>query len=103
VLHGPNGSGKSSLAEAVDTALRGEPRPPHVTGRGGNLPLWERDHVNRDAEAAEVEVVLTDGEDRLTVGCQLDQSGVVDRWARLRSRGQERDVHLAAAATARCT
>ena len=35
VLIGRNGSGKSGTADAVETALHGEPRAPASTGRGG--------------------------------------------------------------------
>ncbi|MBV9922323.1 MAG: AAA family ATPase [Pseudonocardia sp.] len=39
VLIGRNGSGKSSIADAIETALHGEPRAPTSTGRGGKAPL----------------------------------------------------------------
>jgi ABC-type transport system involved in cytochrome c biogenesis ATPase subunit len=95
VIQGPNGSGKSSLADAVDTALRGSPRPPAATGSGGNLPLWERPHHHRDASEVNVEVELRDGGALLTLGCQLDSSGrVTSRTANLHSDGQDRAVDL---------
>lgn len=98
VLHGPNGSGKSSLADAVDTALRGGPRPPGATGTGGNLPLWERQHRGRDADEARVEVTLVDGADRLVLGCRMASSGDISKpSATLTIAGTSRDVTLSEA------
>ena len=77
VMRGPNGSGKSSIADAIETALRGAPRAPTATGSGGNLPLWERDHCGRDATEASVEVTLIADGERLVLSCRLDQSGTV--------------------------
>lgn len=88
VLHGPNGAGKSSIADALDTVLRGEPQPPAVTGAGGRAPLWERQHIHRDAVHAEVGVVLVDGEDRLRLSVRLgDALDVLERGAELESAG----------------
>lgn len=47
VLIGRNGSGKSSIADAIETALHGEPRAPTASGTGGRAPLWEREHCGR--------------------------------------------------------
>jgi energy-coupling factor transporter ATP-binding protein EcfA2 len=94
VLHGPNGSGKSSLADALDTALRGAPRPPSTTGTGGKAPLWERDHLARGAVEAEVEVVLADGPDRLVLHCRIGGAANVEWSARLHVGDVEREVAL---------
>lgn len=98
VLHGPNGCGKSSIADAVDTALRGSPRRPIATGSGGNLPLWEREHCGRDAEQATVEVTLAHGTDRLVLTCRLDASGdVIERACLWQQRQQSTAVDLGGA------
>lgn len=94
VLHGPNGSGKSSLADALDTAMRGAPRPPYTTGTGGKAPLWERDHLARGAEESEVEVVLADGPDRLKICYRLTGTGDSERSARLVNGDTEEEVIL---------
>lgn len=94
VLHGPNGSGKSSLADALDTAMRGAPRPPYTTGTGGKAPLWERDHLARGADESEVEVVLADGPDRLEVRYRLTGTGNSERSARLVNGDAEEEVIL---------
>jgi predicted ATPase len=83
VIHGPNGSGKSSIADAIETALHGEPRKPLAIGTGGNEPLWEREHCGRDAEEASVEVTLLGGGQQLVLSCRLDTDGrVTQRRAR---------------------
>lgn len=77
VLIGRNGSGKSSIADAIETALHGEPRAPASNGRGGKAPLWERQHCGRDATQAHVEVTLLAGEETLTLGVRIDPDGMV--------------------------
>lgn len=83
VLIGRNGSGKSSIADAIETALHGEPRAPASNGRGGKAPLWEREHCGRDAAQAHVEVTLLAGEETLTLDVRIAPDGtVVGRTAR---------------------
>ena len=95
VVHGPNGSGKSSLADAVDTALLGRPRPPVAGGSGGQLPLWERIHCGRDAARGHVQVTLRSGAERLVLTTRIDkQGGVVERTAVHGGPGGEVDVDL---------
>lgn len=89
VLHGPNGCGKSSVADAVDTALRGSPRQPVASGSGGKLPLWEREHCGRDAEQATVEVTLAHRTERLVLTCELDPSGDVIERTCLWQQGEQ--------------
>ncbi|MGH3697420.1 MAG: AAA family ATPase [Pseudonocardiaceae bacterium] len=79
VMHGQNGSGKSSIADAIATALHGEPRQPAAPGSGGNAPLWERDHCGRDANEAFVEVTLRCGAEQLVLSCRIDQDGRVTK------------------------
>lgn len=76
VVQGANGSGKSSIADAIETALRGEPRPP-AAGSGGNTALWEREHCGRDSAEASVEATLIAGPERLVLSCRLDPDGRV--------------------------
>lgn len=92
VIHGPNGSGKSSVADAIETGLQGRVRPPNVTGRGGQAPLWERVHCGRDAEQATIELTLACRDERLHLRCSLDKEGatreyvathIVDRTSRV--------------------
>jgi len=83
VLIGRNGSGKSSIADAIETALHGEPRAPTSTGRGGKAPLWDREHCGRDAAEAHVEVTLLAGEETLTLDVRIGPDGsVTGRTAR---------------------
>jgi energy-coupling factor transporter ATP-binding protein EcfA2 len=83
VLLGENGSGKTSLAEGIETALVGRPRP-RTAGSGGKSPLWDRSHCARDADEASVRLLLARGSDRLELSVRLDRSGeVVDRSALL--------------------
>ncbi|MGO1053590.1 AAA family ATPase [Crossiella sp. CA198] len=73
VVYGPNGAGKSTLADAIETALHGSTsldRKP--VARNG---LWNRNHTNRDAVAASVEVTLRSGDAELVLGCELDSGG----------------------------
>jgi energy-coupling factor transporter ATP-binding protein EcfA2 len=77
VLIGRNGSGKSSIADAIETALHGEPRAPSSTGRGGKAPLWEREHCGRDAAEAHVEVTLLAGQETLTLDVRIAPDGTV--------------------------
>ncbi len=71
ILHGPNGSGKSSIADAIETALRGKPREP-MPGTGGKEPLWERRHCGRDATEAIIELELVSRHERLKIRCRLN-------------------------------
>lgn len=83
VLRGENGSGKTSLAEGIETALVGRPRP-RTVGSGGKSPLWDRSHCARDADEASVRLLLARASDRLELSVRLDRSGeVVDRGALL--------------------
>lgn len=77
VLHGPNGSGKTSIADAIETALHGQPRQGLTPGTGGKLPLWDREHTGRDAKIASVELTLGSGHERLRLSCRLDPEGQV--------------------------
>lgn len=96
VLIGHNGSGKSSIADAIETALHGEPRTPTSTGRGGKAPLWEREHCGRDATEAYVEVTLLADEETLTLGVRIASDGsVAGRTARHTADGTTTDVDLA--------
>jgi len=95
VIHGANGSGKSSIADAIETALQGRIREPALDGRGGNEPIWEREHCGRDAQEAIVELTLRSGSDTLVIQCCLDQSGQTTRWtARRIAGGTELDIDL---------
>ncbi|RZT84910.1 RecF/RecN/SMC family protein [Pseudonocardia sediminis] len=96
VLIGRNGSGKSSIADAIETALHGEPRAPASNGKGGKAPLWERQHCGRDATQAHVEVTLLAGEETLTLGVRIAPDGsVTGRTARhAAADGTTTDVDL---------
>lgn len=94
VIHGPNGSGKSSLADAVETALRGRPAP-GLTGRGGQEPLWDRVHLARDAARATIDLELASADERLKIRCVLGQDGAVEQWsARQTSGGSSSEIDL---------
>lgn len=94
VLVGDNGSGKSSIAEAVETALYGEPRAVSG-GSGGNASLWDRQHCARDADEARVEVTLSSGTDRLILAVRLGSDGRVrHRHARLHDGAGVADIDL---------
>lgn len=96
VLIGRNGSGKSSVADAIETALHGEPRAPSTTGSGGNAPLWDREHCHRDADEAHVEVTLLAGPETLTLGVRLGSDGTITRSAVHAKGGTRTEVDLAA-------
>jgi energy-coupling factor transporter ATP-binding protein EcfA2 len=96
VLHGINGSGKSSIADAIETALHGEPRKPVSTGGGGSEPLWERQHCGRDADEAVVEVTVLASGERLVLSCRLESNGqVIERRAQHVIDSSTTDVDLA--------
>lgn len=77
VVHGPNGSGKSSVADAVETALLGRPRPSTPSLSGARAPLWERRQVGRDAQRAHVQVTLQHGVEQLVLTTRIDPDGRV--------------------------
>ncbi|MBF4163202.1 ATP-binding protein [Nocardioides acrostichi] len=97
VIHGANGSGKSSIADAIETALQGRVREPALEGRGGNVPIWEREHCGRDVQQATVALTLRSGSNSLRLRCCIDRSGTTTEWsARQSSDGADREIDLSA-------
>jgi exonuclease SbcC len=73
VIHGENGAGKTSILSAIELALTGE-----VRSLARADPNYKREHTNKDAVDAMIEVVVSrdDVEERL--GGTLDRSGATD-------------------------
>ncbi|WP_083451499.1 AAA family ATPase [Leucobacter celer] len=76
VLHGLNGAGKSSISDAIEIALTGE-TPAKTGGTAGRAALWDPIHLARGAAIAQVEVVLSAKEYRLTLQAEIDSAGNV--------------------------
>jgi ABC-type Mn2+/Zn2+ transport system ATPase subunit len=95
VVHGPNGSGKSSVADAVETALLGRPRPSTPASSGARAPLWDRRHCGRDAQRAHVQVTLQHGVEELVLTTRIDPDGrVVQRTVTHDDGGGPVAIHL---------
>lgn len=81
VIQGLNGAGKSSIADAIDSALRGAPRQHFRSlGTGGREELWARDHCGRHESQALVEVELAHNSEIVTLKLKLDTTGAPSRW-----------------------
>jgi hypothetical protein len=87
VIHGPNGSGKSSIADAVETGLNGFLRRSMPTGGGGTEPLWERQHIGRDADEAQIELTLSSGTEQMSLVCRIGADDTVAEWRVVRNDG----------------
>lgn len=97
VIHGPNGAGKSSIADAIETALQGHPRPSSRPGKGGNVPIWEREHCGTDASQADIELTLQSGSEVLLIRCCLGRDDSKVEWsARRRFDGADTEHDLEA-------